>query len=218
MEECLQVAGTKRGNTTSNRRTFLKVAGAGTGATLALPSSLLSGTSNTASDSAYPQRALRRGEHERAGIISPQKTYCMMEWEFHTPPEERFNIDIEGALHAARDAGAECMMFYTQDHWGYAYYPSDVAVRHPHLDRDLFGVETSLAHKLGMSVCTYYCLQFNNQSIIAHPDWGWTKENGELDRWMMGDRPYWYIACLDGPYRQYVLRMVDEIFSRYEVD
>jgi hypothetical protein len=28
----------------------------------------------------------------------------------------------------------------------------------------------------------------------------------------------WYVACLDSPYRQYVLGMMDEIFSRYQVD
>ena len=166
-------------------------------------------------DSQYPELAQLRASHENSGIISPLKTYRLMEWEFHTPPEERFNINIEGALHAARDAGAEAVMFYTQDHWGYAYYPSDVAVRHPHLDRDLFGTEVALAHKLGISACAYYCLQFNNQSVLAHPDWAWVNEKGELERWNMGGQPYWYMTCLDGPYRQYVLRMIDEIFSRY---
>ena len=136
-----------------SRRTFLKLAGAG--AALAFPgSSPAIGTRPLIqSGSSYPDLEQLRSRHEKSGIISPQKTYRMMEWEFHTPPEERFNINIDAALHAARDAGAECMMFYTQDHWGYAYYPSDVAVRHPHLDRDLFGTESSLAHKLGMSVC-----------------------------------------------------------------
>lgn len=206
---------------TPNRRRFLKTAA--TGAAIALTGSSrfgldAPGADKPAADLGYPDLPMLRARHDSAGIISPLKTYRMMEWEFHTPPEERFNINIDGALHAARDAGAEAMMFYTQDHWGYAYYPSDVAVRHPHLDRDLFGTEAALAHKLGMSVCAYYCLQFNNQSIIAHPDWGWVNEKGEPDRWMMGDRPYWYIACLDGPYREYVLRMIDEIFSRYEVD
>lgn len=205
----------------SNRRSFIKTATAAAGAAFAGPSSFgldAHEFETTSGDPAYPNLALLRAEHEKSGIIPPLKTYRMMEWEFHTPPEERFNINIDGALHAARDAGAECMMFYTQDHWGYAYYPSDVAVRHPHLDRDLFGTETALAHRLGMSVCAYYCLQFNNQSVIAHPDWGWVNEKGSPDRWVMGDRPYWYIACLDGPYRQYALRMIDEIFSRYEVD
>jgi hypothetical protein len=224
----------------SSRRTFLIGAGligaglkigAGAGATMAVvgPSALGKGTRQSGSTGAsgsgagaasegYPDLALLRAERQKAGIISPQKTYRMMEWEFHTPPEERFNINVDGALAAARDAGAEAVMFYTQDHWGYAYYPSDVAVRHPHLDRDLFGAEVALARKLGLSACAYYCLQFNNQSVLAHPDWGWVNEKGGPERWIQGGRPYWSITCLDGPYRQYVLRMIDEIFSRYEAD
>jgi hypothetical protein len=46
-----------------------------------------------------------RSQHEKAGIISPEKTYRMMEWEFHTPPQERFNINLGAAMQAARDAG-----------------------------------------------------------------------------------------------------------------
>jgi hypothetical protein len=160
----------------------------------------------------YPDLAALQAAHENKGIIPPNKTYRMMEWEFHTPPEADFKIDWEGAMKAARDAGAESMMFYSQDHWGYAHYASDVAVRHPHLDGDMFGREVALARKLGMSVVCYYSLQFNNQSILKHPDWGWVNEKGEFQR------QRWYIACLDTPYRQYVLKMMDEIFSRYEID
>ena len=60
-------------------------------------------------------------------------------------------------------------------------------------------------------VC-YYSLQFNNQIVLSHPDWGWIDENGQA-----AENLRWYIACLDSPYRQYVLGMMDEIFSRYEV-
>jgi hypothetical protein len=136
----------------------------------------------------------------------------MMEWEFHTPPEATFNIDVNAALQAARDAGAESMMFYSQDHWGHAFYPSKVGVRHPRLDYDLFGKEVAQGRRLGMSVVCYYSLQFNNQCVLSHPDWGWVNENGEQQKMR------WYITCLDSPYRQYVLGMMDEIFSRYEVD
>src|SRR5713101_7246779 len=99
----------------------------------------------------FPNLAALRSAHERKGIIAPNKTYRMMEWESHTPPEGNFNINLDAALQAARDAGAESMMFYSQDHWGYAFYPSDVAVRHPHLEGDFFGQEVSIARKLGMS-------------------------------------------------------------------
>ncbi len=169
----------------------------------------------------YPDLARLRAQHERAGIISPLKTYRMMEWEFHTPPEEHFNINLEAAVAAARDAGAEAMTFYTQDHWGHAYYSSEMAIRHPHLDRDLFGTEVALARKLNMSVTAYYSLQFNNQAVLHHPDWAWVNEKGEPQRWVDGEgaqaQPRWYITCLDSPYRQYVLGMMDEIFSRYEI-
>ena len=76
-----------------------------------------------------------------------------MEWEFHTPAQQTFDINVEGAIAASRDAGAESLMFYTQDHWGYAFYPSDSAVRHPNLKFDLFGTECALARKAVPETC-----------------------------------------------------------------
>lgn len=187
-----------------DRRTFLKVAGTGAGAAMLLPGMA------AGAEAGYPNLTQLRARHAAAGTISPMKTYRMMEWEAHTPPEEHFNINLDAATRAARDAGAESMMFYSQDHWGYAYYFSDTAVRHPHLDRDIFGTEVSLAHKLNMSVVCYYSLQFNNQCVLKHPDWGWVNEDG------VQQRMRWYITCLDTPYRQYVLNMMNEIFARYD--
>jgi hypothetical protein len=165
-------------------------------------------------DGGYPNLARLRREHLAAGIVSPGRTYRAMEWEFHTPPEQTFDIDVEKAIAASREAGAESLMFYTQDHWGYAFYPTDSAVRHPNLKFDLFGTECDLARKAGISVTAYLSLQFNNQCAIAHPDWAWTTEDGAEQRFY----GRWHILCLDSPYRQYVLAMMEEIFSRYEVD
>jgi len=136
----------------------------------------------------------------------------MMEWESHTPPEANFDIDVEGAMKATRDAGAECVMLYTQDCWGYSFYPSKVTEVHPHLTYDLFGKEVELAHKMGISVAAYYCLQFNNQAVLNHPDWGWINDKGEQQRQL------WYTVCMDSPYHEIVLGMMNEIFSQYEVD
>ena len=68
-----------------DRRTFLKVAGSGAGAAVLLPR-----TAALAAETGYPNLGQLRARHESAGIISPQKTYRMMEWEAHTPPEEYF--------------------------------------------------------------------------------------------------------------------------------
>jgi hypothetical protein len=64
------------------------------------------------------------------------------------------------------------------------------------LKGDFFGDQVKLARKLGMSVVCYYSLQFNNQAVLAHPDWGWITEGGQQQRLR------WFIACLDTLYRQ----------------
>ena len=139
-------------NFMAGRRAFLRTIGAGTGAALILPGI----TSPAALHQAdYPDIAERRAEHARKGIIPPNKTYRSMEWECHTPPEADFDIDFEAAMKASQEAGAETMMLYSQDHWGYAFYPSDVAVRHPNLKGGVFGIEVKLARKLGMSAFCY---------------------------------------------------------------
>ena len=195
--------------TKPDRRTFLKMAGAGAGEII-----LLDSMPAADAQSSFPDLDQLRHAHQQAGLVSPMRTYRAMEWEFHTPALQTFDINLEGAIAASREAGAEALMFYAQDHWGYAFYPSDSAVRHPHLKFDLFGTECTLARKAGISVMSYYSLQFNNQCATGHPDWVWKNEQ-QLEQRFYGR---WHIMCLDSPYRQYVLAMIDEIFARYEVD
>jgi len=59
----------------------------------------------------YPNLAALRAARKQQGIIPPNKTYRMMEWEFDTPPEVDCRSDWEGAMKAARDAGAKSMIF-----------------------------------------------------------------------------------------------------------
>src|SRR5689334_21268958 len=93
------------------RRAFLQAGGV---VAMRPPAALLAATAGE-----YPDVAALRAAHKAKGIIPPNRTYRMMEWECHTPPEGNFNINLDAALNAARDAGAESMMFYSQDHWGH---------------------------------------------------------------------------------------------------
>ena len=117
-------------------------------------------------------------------MIPPNKTYRMMEWSLHFPPEGKFDFDLEGAMKLTREVGTESVLFYAQDHWGYAHYPSDMGVRHPHLTYDFFGRQVDLARQYGMSAVAYYSLQANNQIIQKHPDWAWVDERDS--RWPGG--------------------------------
>ncbi len=190
-----------------SRRSFLQFLSTGAAAALVSPR-VLAGSSQ----SVYPELTKLLANHKKVGMISPQKTYRMMEWEFQVPPEAKFNINLEAALQASQEAGAESIMFYSQDCWGYAFYPTQVSVRHPNLTFDLYGKEVELAHAKGISAVTYYSLQFNHQIVHSHPDWGWVNQEGKQQKLR------WPIVCLDSPYRQIVLGMMEEIFSHYPSD
>ncbi len=198
----------KRSRFVRSRRRFLQ--GLGLAATAG---GILPGHTPMAEEdrAGYPRLEDLIEEHRRKGIIPPGQTYRMMEWSLHFPPQGKFEFNLEKAMKLAREAGTESMLFYAQSHWGHALYPSDVGVRHPNLTFDFFGKQVSLAREQHMSAVAYYSLQLNNQIVLSHPDWGWVNEKGELERIR------WYIPCLDSPYRQYALGMLDEISSRYDV-
>ena len=192
-----------------NRRDFIRTLGKVGGATLILPNIARSAVSGSTE---FPDLAALRSIHSNKGVISPDQTYRMMEWALHFPPQGKFEFDLEGAMKLSREVGSEAMMFYTQDHWGYALYPSEVGTRHPNLKNDFFGAQVALARQNGMSVVAYYSLLFNNQIVLTHKDWAWVDEKGEPQRMR------WYLPCLDSPYRQYALDMIEEIVSHYDVD
>jgi len=192
-----------------NRRDFIRTLGKVGGATLILPKIARSAVSGSTE---FPDLAALRSIHTNKGVISPDQTYRMMEWALHFPPQGKFEFDLEGAMKLSREVGSEAMMFYTQDHWGYALYPSEVGTRHPNLKNDFFGAQVALARQNGMSVVAYYSLLFNNQIVLTHKDWAWVDEKGEPQRMR------WYLPCLDSPYRQYALDMIEEIVSHYDVD
>jgi hypothetical protein len=198
----------RRNNRKLNRRTFLRVAMAATSGGTAL----ISPAPSFGAESGFPNLEQLRFAHQKAGMISPDKAYCMMEWALHFPPQAKFDFDLEGAMKSTRDVGSESVLFYAQDHWGYAHYPSDVGVRHPNLTYDFFGKQVDLARQNGMSPVAYYSLQANNQIVLKHPDWAWVDEKGQP----VSGR--WYTPCLDTPYRQYALGMIGEICARYKVD
>ena len=185
----------------------MKVATAGTGAALALPHDYASGA-----DSGYPDLAQLKLARQKNGIISPDKTYRMMEWSLHFPPEAKFDFDLDAAMKETRDLGTESVMSYAQDNWGYAHYPSDIGVRHPNMTDDFFGRQVELTRQYGMSVVAYYCFQGNTQIVQKHPDWCCLNERGEPIHGR------WFTPCMDSPYRQYTLGMIGEICQRYDID
>jgi hypothetical protein len=152
---------------------------------------------------------------EPKGIVLPNKTYRSLEWEDQYPPTAKLDVNWPAAMQATRETGAQCVMVYAKCEGGWAYYPTKVGFQHPHLEGDLFGTEVDLAHQNGLSAIGYCALGWDNQAGLNHPDWIWRDDQ---ERQEHGWGYAWYIPCLDSPYRQYVLGMLEEIFTNYPND
>ena len=111
------------------------------------------------------------------------------------------------------DAGAESMMFYSQDHWGYAHYLSDVAVRHPHLKRRQLGHRGRACPQAGhvRGLLLQFAVQQSDRLEPSGLGLG-EREGRSNAGTCAGTSP-----ASTSPYRQYVLGMMNEIFSRYEM-
>lgn len=188
-----------------SRRDFFRTLGSGALVGTALPI-IRAGTVTNAST--QPQDQIGS---EQKSIVPPNKTYRTLEWEDNYPPSAHLDVNWATAMEATRETGAQCVMVYAKCEWGWAYYPTKIGFRHPHLEGDLLGTEVDLARKNGLSVICYYELGSDNEAGLRHPDWITRDEKGEYGR-------TFYYPCLDSPYRQFVLGMLEEIFSNYEID
>ncbi|MFZ5745982.1 MAG: hypothetical protein ACOY7T_16030 [Pseudomonadota bacterium] len=125
--------------------------------------------------------------------------------------------DPRDAFAAAREAGAEALMVYFQNHLGQCYYPTECGVRHAKAKhRDLAGELVELAREGGIATAAYYSVNFNNQAWLDHPDWRLVPAApaviGPLPRQRYG------IVCLNHPdQRAFVLAQLREILG-YPVD
>jgi hypothetical protein len=190
-----------------SRRDFFRTLGSGALVGTALPI-IRAGTVTNAST--HPQDQIGS---KQESIVLPNKTYRSLEWEDNYPGIAKLgDVDWEAAMLATHEVGTESVMIYAKDEWGFAYYPTKVGVQHPEMRGDLFKTMNDSAHRMGMSTVCYYAVGWDNEAGISHPDWIWRDEKGEQPS------RRWYIPCLDTPYRQYVLGMLEEIFSNYDID
>lgn len=140
-------------------------------------------------------------------------------FDMHTPATvpgvgQGFEPDrFAGALAAA---GYEAACIFTKCTYGWSYYPTQVGVRHPSCDRDLFGEACAALHRAGLRVIGYYALEVlpppfvaaNPDLLMRRPDSGACVEPH--------DRA---CGCVFGPMlERIILPQLQEIARQYPVD
>jgi hypothetical protein len=124
--------------------------------------------------------------------------------------------DFDGAEFAATIAGAgfDSATLFAQDAHGHVYFPTEVGVRHPALQIDLFGEQVAACQARGITVGAYLntgCSDYAPAECVQHNADGTSRE-------LVGGGGY-RLICLNSPYiEENVLPLSREILERYPVD
>jgi hypothetical protein len=141
--------------------------------------------------------------------------------DFHTSGEipgvgEAFDPDAFVATLQA--AGVNSITCFAKCHHGLSYYPTEVGVRHPHLERDLLGEQVEACHRAGIRVPAYLSVVWDEQAASTHQEWLQIDRQGrEVGRGPL-DVYGWRWLCLNTPYVDYVAAQTEEVLRRYDVD
>ena len=118
---------------------------------------------------------------------------------------------------------------FGKGHHSWSYYPTEVGMRHPHLDFDLLGAQIEASHEIGVKAPIYFAVGWSATDAERHPEWVARNKDGSfmVANWDLGARlsdvrPHysWKFLCPnpDSDYHRLILAQVEEICRRYEVD
>ena len=124
--------------------------------------------------------------------------------------------DFDGAEFAATIAagGFDSATVFAQDAHGHSYFPTEIGVRHPHLQIDLLGEQVAACQARGITVGAY----LNTGCSDYAPDDCLQCNPGGVPR-TLADGGGYRLICLNSPYiEDNVLPLSREVLERYPVD
>ena len=153
-----------------------------------------------------------------------QAPYRQIHMDFHThgsiegvgaqfDPEE-FAVTLQRAHVNSVTCFARC-------HHGWMYYDSKLFPErvHPHLaNRNLLAEQIDACHRHGLRVPVYTTIQWDMESVRAHPEWRVVTPEGKF----MGAAPYeasfYRYLCYNTPYRDFLRAHVRELLETLPLD
>jgi len=126
-----------------------------------------------------------------------------------------FNADAFGDTLA--DAGVDYATVFAKCNLGFAYYPTEVGTVHPGLQRELLGPMLDALHARGIRAAAYLNTGLDHEAANNHRDWLRMNALGQVAKNdVMGN--FFREMCLNTPWQDLHLRMIEEVLTRYEVD
>lgn len=141
--------------------------------------------------------------------------------DFHTMPgiyDVGRDFNAGDFAETLKKASVEYITVFARCNLGFAYYPTEEGVVHPGMrKKDLLGPMVSACHKQGIKVAAYFNAGLDHEHALRHRDWCKVNSYGqvaEINR--MGH--FFRRMCLNTPYRDHLLRMIEEVMEKYPVD
>lgn len=136
--------------------------------------------------------------------------------DFHTSElieDVGADYDSQNFVETLQAAHVNSINIFAKCHHGWAYYDTQVAHKHPHLQRDLLAEQIAALHTAGITVNYYYSLVWDVRTSRAHPEWMARNRDGSALH-----EGYWPWMCMNTPYLEQTLRENAEIQDRFETN
>ena len=139
--------------------------------------------------------------------------------DFHTAgeiPDVGASFDTDAFARAFRDARVGSVNLFAKCHHGWSYHPTMVGRMHPSLGFDLLGAQMEALQGVGIRTPVYVSALWDELSAHRHP--GWRSVDPDHSRFVQhgdADETGWKHLDLASPYRDYLLRQIEEVVGRY---
>ncbi len=134
----------------------------------------------------------------------------------HACPDVGAAFDAQAYADEFVRCRVDFVTFHARCNQGFAYYPTEIGLRHPSLSYDLFGALAEACTRRGIAISAYFNGGISSEEGLLHRDWTTLLPDGRTHR----DpplTPYVRTMCYNSPYRDHLIAMIREVAQRYPV-
>lgn len=138
-------------------------------------------------------------------------------YDFHTSPNHPgvgSKFDAEALTERFLQCGVDYVTFHARCNMGMAYYNTKLGIKHPSLEKDLFGELAFACQRKNIALGAYFNGGLSRMEALLHPDWARISPEGKIYQEPL-DSPFSMTMCYNSPYREHLKAMTLELAELY---
>ncbi|MCK5844447.1 MAG: alpha-L-fucosidase [Victivallales bacterium] len=140
-------------------------------------------------------------------------------YDVHTMPafpEMGKNFDTADFAEKIKGCGVDYIVFHAKCNLGVAYYDTEIGIKHPSLNFDLFGNLVEECRKRDIAVTAYLNAGLSHEEALRHREWTvLTPEGYEYKPNRMDN--FFRLMCYNTGYADHLTAMIEEVVSKYPI-